>query len=775
MPTPAPFSSPHNNPAFPALYLYPLNDSFIPKHISLTPSGQRIKIGRQTNAKTSPAERNGYFDSKVLSRQHAEVWEEGNKIFIKDVKSSNGTFINGERLSQEGLESEPYELKSDDIVEFGIDIVGEDNKTIIHHKVAARVSCVMNEQQAAMAARAEQAHQQQQPPMVSQPSAVPSSFNFAPGGPQTQQRRPQMPHPGGGLSGMGGMGGSMRPPGKSGLNLEHVLSRLQGELTKCRETGQDLQTLTGAMNEIQDTLGGSLPPNLPPYPHVLPPVRPPPPAEQAGSSVPPPPPENTTSGTAALSDLQSQLLTTQSSLATHVDKVRALESVFAEQEAIKQEVRTLRELVGVLRQGGKGGFEPEDADDSDDDSDARSIATVMPHTLERVDEEDEEEGDDDKKTAFRTSSPELEQDAFHEQEQDEEERAQRREELGRPRTPEPTNMGMGGGRRSTLRSPLGPASTTEPTSSTSPPSPPNISNGITNTSPPSINITDLTTRLTQLSIQLESALAVSETLQAQHAAAQSTISALEGKVRRLEGLVGGEGERKTAPEERKNDIVVDAPKGDVAADAESAIGALDAFRSSLQGQWAAVQDEWAQERARLRQAREEWEGRVQGLVDDGIKARFAFGNGIGDGGAFGHGANGTYPRGLATPPTPRSLSADSADSDSDSEPGPSSGRRRRRRRAGAPKTNVHASGSPPGSPVSDDDEGTELALQRRGLPTPEGSVYITRDASAPKGAAGDADANTNTNTAEVRALSPLLVALFFGMLIVSCCRSCCAG
>ena len=38
------------------------------------------------------------------------------KIYIKDVKSSNGTFINGERLSPEGLESEPYELKTDDIV-----------------------------------------------------------------------------------------------------------------------------------------------------------------------------------------------------------------------------------------------------------------------------------------------------------------------------------------------------------------------------------------------------------------------------------------------------------------------------------------------------------------------------------------------------------------------------------------------------------------------------------------------------------------------------------
>ena len=32
------------------------------------------------------------------------------------MKSSNGTFINGERLSPEGVESEPFELKNDDIV-----------------------------------------------------------------------------------------------------------------------------------------------------------------------------------------------------------------------------------------------------------------------------------------------------------------------------------------------------------------------------------------------------------------------------------------------------------------------------------------------------------------------------------------------------------------------------------------------------------------------------------------------------------------------------------
>jgi hypothetical protein len=78
MPAPAPFSAAHG---FPALYLYPLDDTFVPKHITL-PNGQHVKIGRQTNAKTVPGERNGYFDSKVLSRQHAEVWEDGGKVSL---------------------------------------------------------------------------------------------------------------------------------------------------------------------------------------------------------------------------------------------------------------------------------------------------------------------------------------------------------------------------------------------------------------------------------------------------------------------------------------------------------------------------------------------------------------------------------------------------------------------------------------------------------------------------------------------------------------------
>ena len=64
------------------------------------------------------------IEDGILARQHisvsplrcTRVTSLPPQIYIKDVKSSNGMFINGERLSGEGLESEPFELKSDNII-----------------------------------------------------------------------------------------------------------------------------------------------------------------------------------------------------------------------------------------------------------------------------------------------------------------------------------------------------------------------------------------------------------------------------------------------------------------------------------------------------------------------------------------------------------------------------------------------------------------------------------------------------------------------------------
>ena len=122
------------------LYLLPMNGTFERKNISVPFFPDVLRVGRQTNAKTAPTATNGFFDSKVLSRQHAEVYAERNgRVFIRDVKSSNGTFVNGKRLSPENKESEPHELREQDVLELGIDIVSEDQKTVVHHKVAARI------------------------------------------------------------------------------------------------------------------------------------------------------------------------------------------------------------------------------------------------------------------------------------------------------------------------------------------------------------------------------------------------------------------------------------------------------------------------------------------------------------------------------------------------------------------------------------------------------------------------------------------------------------
>ena len=86
-------------------------------------------------------------------------------------------------------------------------------------------------------------------------------FNFANGqgssnGAVGALRRPTLQPQG--LLGTGGMGRNMRAPGKSGLTFDHILSRLQGELQKSRETGAELHSLSSGLAEIQDTLGGNL-------------------------------------------------------------------------------------------------------------------------------------------------------------------------------------------------------------------------------------------------------------------------------------------------------------------------------------------------------------------------------------------------------------------------------------------------------------------------------------------------------------------------------------
>ena len=43
-----------------------------------------------------------------------------------------------------------------------------------------------------------------------------------------------------------------------GLSFDHVLQKLQAELSKSKEIGTELSNMASSMTEIQDTLGGGL-------------------------------------------------------------------------------------------------------------------------------------------------------------------------------------------------------------------------------------------------------------------------------------------------------------------------------------------------------------------------------------------------------------------------------------------------------------------------------------------------------------------------------------
>jgi hypothetical protein len=69
----------------PGLYLLPLDDSFFPPKRIALPPGTRVRIGRQLNQKSAPGAGNGVFESRVLSRQHAEAWIEGGRVRVLNI------------------------------------------------------------------------------------------------------------------------------------------------------------------------------------------------------------------------------------------------------------------------------------------------------------------------------------------------------------------------------------------------------------------------------------------------------------------------------------------------------------------------------------------------------------------------------------------------------------------------------------------------------------------------------------------------------------------
>ena len=77
--------------------------------------------------------------TKVVSRRHCEFWCSNGQWYIKDVKSSSGTFLNHIRLSQPSVESRPWPVNDGDVVQLGIDFRG--GEEMIFRCVKIRVEC----------------------------------------------------------------------------------------------------------------------------------------------------------------------------------------------------------------------------------------------------------------------------------------------------------------------------------------------------------------------------------------------------------------------------------------------------------------------------------------------------------------------------------------------------------------------------------------------------------------------------------------------------------
>ncbi|KAH0547568.1 hypothetical protein FGG08_000293 [Glutinoglossum americanum] len=105
-----------------------------------------IRVGRYSERDTNvnpalntPSSAPVGYKSKVVSRRHCEFWCTNGQWFIKDVRSSSGTFLNHIRLSSPGVESRPWPVNDGDVVQLGIDFRG--GEEMIFRCVKIRVEC----------------------------------------------------------------------------------------------------------------------------------------------------------------------------------------------------------------------------------------------------------------------------------------------------------------------------------------------------------------------------------------------------------------------------------------------------------------------------------------------------------------------------------------------------------------------------------------------------------------------------------------------------------
>ena len=92
------------------------------------------KIVRKNTASSVAIEKDKImFNSRALSRNHAQIFFAGGHFYCQDMGSSNGTWVNNIKLLPERQEYEPVKLIEGDVLRFGIDF--EDETGEPHSKI----------------------------------------------------------------------------------------------------------------------------------------------------------------------------------------------------------------------------------------------------------------------------------------------------------------------------------------------------------------------------------------------------------------------------------------------------------------------------------------------------------------------------------------------------------------------------------------------------------------------------------------------------------------
>lgn len=117
---------------------------FSPMERVIHSPSEMVRVGRYSDRDAAKPNCPVGFKSKVVSRRHCEFWYDQGQWYIKDVKSSSGTFLNHIRLSPPGQESRAYPVHNGDIVQLGIDFKGGEEQIFRCVKMRLELNRVQN-------------------------------------------------------------------------------------------------------------------------------------------------------------------------------------------------------------------------------------------------------------------------------------------------------------------------------------------------------------------------------------------------------------------------------------------------------------------------------------------------------------------------------------------------------------------------------------------------------------------------------------------------------